>query len=200
MPKIVDKEQKRKEIATLSKKLLLAKGIAHLTVAEVAKNAGIGKGTIYQYFKNKDDIVFAIIDAFVQQELDALDADLGQLEKFEDKLFRYFDFLLSSKQPYRQKQLKNYLEYLSISIVSSDASMQAFNLDCRDKFKKRLHKIVDEAIEKKEIKPQAKDLVLGLYSVEKGFVLLSGLESDGAVDVEMRQFLNALLVLMKEQK
>jgi len=75
LPKIVDKEQKRLEIASKSKELLIEKGIAKLTVSEVAKNAGIGKGTIYQYFSSKDDIVFAVIDAYIEDELIRLDND-----------------------------------------------------------------------------------------------------------------------------
>ena len=60
MPKIVDKEQKRREIALSCSNLIHEIGIRKLTVAQVAKTAGIGKGTIYEYFENKDDIVLKL--------------------------------------------------------------------------------------------------------------------------------------------
>ena len=54
MPKIVDKEQKRREIALSCSNLIHEIGIRKLTVAQVAITAGIGKGTIYEYFENKE--------------------------------------------------------------------------------------------------------------------------------------------------
>jgi TetR/AcrR family fatty acid metabolism transcriptional regulator len=36
------------------------KGFQNATIAEIAKDAGIGDATIYEYFKNKEDILLAI--------------------------------------------------------------------------------------------------------------------------------------------
>ncbi len=55
-PKVVDKEQRRKEIALSCLDLIHDVGIKKLTVSQVAQTAGIGKGTIYEYFENKEDI------------------------------------------------------------------------------------------------------------------------------------------------
>ena len=197
MPKIVDKEQKRLAIATACIDLFIERGITDLTVSEVAKHAGIGKGTIYHYFKNKNDIVFTIIDTFIQEELQKLDHDLAKMQHFDQKLYRFFDFSLSQHLPYRQDQLKSYLEYLSVSITSSDNKMQEFNKECRKKFRIRLDRIIDEAIEKKQVKPQAKDLVQGLYATEKGFLLLCGTENVQDAPQKMRQFLDAMIQLMR---
>ena len=43
---IVDKVQKRSDIAFSCKKLILDKGIKNITISEIAKTAGVGKGTI----------------------------------------------------------------------------------------------------------------------------------------------------------
>ena len=59
---IVDKIQKRKDIALACKELFFQNGINDLTISQVAKTAGVGKGTIYDYFKNKEDIVFEIVN------------------------------------------------------------------------------------------------------------------------------------------
>jgi AcrR family transcriptional regulator len=197
LPKIVDKEQKRLEIANCSKELLLQKGFAKLTVSEVAKNAGIGKGTIYQYFSSKDDIVFAIIDAYIADELQKLDSELEKLPCFEQKIYRYFDFILSVAQPMRQKQIKSYLEYLSVAIVSSDEAMCRFNQECKHRFKSRLRAIIENAVAAKEVKACAIDMLDGLYALEKGFVLMYATEKDASVDVQMRAFLDTLVNLVR---
>ena len=36
------------------------KGFQNATIAEIAKDAGIGDATIYEYFRNKEDLLLAI--------------------------------------------------------------------------------------------------------------------------------------------
>ena len=50
LPKIVNKDEKRRTIALSCVPLLEEVGIKKLTIAQVAKKAGIGKCTIYEYF------------------------------------------------------------------------------------------------------------------------------------------------------
>lgn len=54
-----DPERKR-QILTSAIKTFGEKGFQNATVAEIAKDAGIGDATIYEYFKNKEDLLLAI--------------------------------------------------------------------------------------------------------------------------------------------
>ena len=53
---IVNKEEKRRTIALASKNLLLEHGIKNITISKIAECAGVGKGTIYEYFSNKEGL------------------------------------------------------------------------------------------------------------------------------------------------
>lgn len=81
---IVNKEEKRRAIALSSRELLLEHGIKNITISKIAECAGVGKGTIYEYFTNKEDIVFEIISVFIaehEKELYALiDEDITTKE------------------------------------------------------------------------------------------------------------------------
>lgn len=57
MPIIVDKDAKKREIALAALPIFAEKGVAKTTVIEIAEAAGVGKGTIYEYFANKDAIL-----------------------------------------------------------------------------------------------------------------------------------------------
>ncbi len=83
---IVNKEEKRRSIALSSRELLLEHGIKNITIAKIAECAGVGKGTIYEYFSNKEDIVFEIISVFIAEHEKELYA------------FKYFKLLLSKHQ------------------------------------------------------------------------------------------------------
>ena len=67
MAKIVNKEEKRNIIVLASIKLFSQKGFQKTSIDEIAKSVGVAKGTIYLYFKNKEEIIFAIWDIITKQ-------------------------------------------------------------------------------------------------------------------------------------
>ncbi len=65
-PKIIDREARRKEILMAAMKVSAAKGIKNVKIDEIAEAAGVGKGTIYEYFSSKEEIFGASIVEFLQ--------------------------------------------------------------------------------------------------------------------------------------
>lgn len=65
MAKIVDKEQKKAEILDAAVRVLGRKGIAGTKIQDIADEAGIGKGTIYLYFRNKEEVLTSILERHV---------------------------------------------------------------------------------------------------------------------------------------
>jgi AcrR family transcriptional regulator len=55
-----------------STKLFLANGFRGTTVQEITDAVGIGRGTLYYYFKSKDEILERVIRAFSKEFLDGL--------------------------------------------------------------------------------------------------------------------------------
>ncbi len=54
---IVDKEKKREDILIAALEVFAEKGFQRATIKDIAERAEIGKGTIYEYFKDKDEII-----------------------------------------------------------------------------------------------------------------------------------------------
>ncbi|EKD42643.1 MAG: hypothetical protein ACD_73C00075G0006 [uncultured bacterium] len=81
-----DKRQKIMQAAT---KVFAEQGFYNSTVADVARVAEVADGTIYLYFKNKDDLLISIfehsMDFFIQavrEEIDLVDDPIEKLRKF----------------------------------------------------------------------------------------------------------------------
>jgi AcrR family transcriptional regulator len=66
MPKIVDKEQKRIEIARKTMPLLAKYGFENTPIRKITTEAGIGKGTFYDYFTDKEDVLNEIIRLVIE--------------------------------------------------------------------------------------------------------------------------------------
>ena len=61
-----NKIKKRKCILDAAIKLFSSKGYEQTSIEELAREAGIGKGTVYSYFHNKRDIVKAFCDDILE--------------------------------------------------------------------------------------------------------------------------------------
>ena len=55
-PKIVDVEEKKKGIIQAAIGIIARRGLAQTKMEDIAQAAEIGKGTLYEYFKSKDEI------------------------------------------------------------------------------------------------------------------------------------------------
>lgn len=62
------KENVKYIIIEATQELLSQKGISDISLAEIAKKAGISKGTLYYHYKSKDEILFDIMDKYLQEQ------------------------------------------------------------------------------------------------------------------------------------
>src|SRR5689334_20378591 len=58
---------KRERLVAAAVQLLYEQGVERTTLADIAKAADVPPGNVYYYFKTKDDVIAAAIDAHAQQ-------------------------------------------------------------------------------------------------------------------------------------
>jgi AcrR family transcriptional regulator len=56
-PKIVNKEEKKRQILLAAMQVFSKKGLKNSRMVDIALAADIGKGTIYEYFRNREEIL-----------------------------------------------------------------------------------------------------------------------------------------------
>ncbi len=195
---IVDKIQKRRDIAMSCNDLLLEKGIKKLTVAEVAKTAGVSKGSIYDYFENKEDIVFEIIRSHIADYQEKFTQKLTTNETTKEKILYLFDFILNEDELFMQHQ-NIYKEYISIDLCSQNENMCSFNNESGDFFRSIITALIKEGVEKNELKKESLELVNGLLAVEKGFLLIQWTEKRD-IKKELKTFLEVIFNLIEIKK
>lgn len=57
-------EERRADLLAAGQALFVAKGISATTLEDITNRAGVSKGLFYQYFRSKDDLVFALQEQF----------------------------------------------------------------------------------------------------------------------------------------
>lgn len=60
--KIIDKTLKRKSIATAALDVIAEKGYHNTRIQDIAVRAGVGKGTVYEYFNSKEEILLEVFE------------------------------------------------------------------------------------------------------------------------------------------
>ena len=73
---------RKKEIIESAKKLFAKSGYYETHVESILREAKIGKGTFYLYFKNKEDLFITILDDFLTE----WEEDLAKIKTEEDPL------------------------------------------------------------------------------------------------------------------
>jgi TetR/AcrR family transcriptional regulator, fatty acid metabolism regulator protein len=69
-------------------KVFAGSGFFNSKVADVAREAGVADGTVYLYFKNKDDILVSIFNHYMENALAAGKAKLAETDDPVEKLRR----------------------------------------------------------------------------------------------------------------
>jgi len=158
---VVDKEQKKKDIALSCKALILEFGINNITVSQIAKAASVGKGTIYEYFKNKEDIVFELIDVLMQEHNEQKRIELEKSTSTREKVKKFFDFFYN-EQDYELREI--YKEFIAISIMNPSEELLTFQTECYEFYAQWMKDILSS---------QPDDLILGLFASVKGMYMMS---------------------------
>ncbi|MCP4703890.1 MAG: TetR/AcrR family transcriptional regulator [candidate division Zixibacteria bacterium] len=89
-PKVVDKQKKREKILRSALKVFSDRGIADFKMIDIANTAGIGKGTIYEYFSGKEDIITGCFNIFMHDFGDILVSGLSEMLNPKEKIQKFF--------------------------------------------------------------------------------------------------------------
>jgi AcrR family transcriptional regulator len=82
-------DDKRQRILDTARKRFRHYGFRKTTMQEIARDAGVAVGTVYLYFKDKDDLLIAGTEEYVTQHRRQAEAILASDASAADKLRRY---------------------------------------------------------------------------------------------------------------
>jgi len=71
-----DKTSNRTRIIDTASKLMADKGIKQTTLADIAREAGISRGTLFYYYASKNDLIYDILEKHLSDLTDAIFASL----------------------------------------------------------------------------------------------------------------------------
>ncbi|WP_165877918.1 TetR/AcrR family transcriptional regulator [Pedobacter psychrotolerans] len=122
--KHLSKSLREQEIINAADYILTTVGVRDFTVDKVIGHLGVAKGTIYKYYKSKDDVLAEVsvkgltilLNHFkesVQKEkdqMDGLNSLVMAFYKYYLKYPKYFELFTHMERPEFQSEMRNYLK------------------------------------------------------------------------------------------
>lgn len=136
--------QKGKYIKILraSVKVFAKNGFHNSKISQIAKEAGVADGTIYLYFKNKDDILIRLFE----EKLDEIISDLEtELSKIEDPTEKFSTFV--KKHLSMVEKNKNLAEVISVELRQSHKFMKEYHPEKFGEYLNILSRVIREGKE-----------------------------------------------------
>jgi AcrR family transcriptional regulator len=160
----VDKNEKKRAIALAAIPLLAKSGLVKTSVEAIAKEANVAKGTVYLYFKTKEEIILEIWN-YVNELMDE-----NRKEKFKscssasEKLIVYFDFSILEEKHSIDILLKILAMNMSIILnLSHSGLVKNFKIE-RLKELEDLERIIKEGVHLNEFKQVDTLLIAKLFA------------------------------------
>ena len=95
----------REEILSAAEKVFAAKGFFLTTMSDIAREAEFGTGTLYKYFRSKEELYFTLIDEKVEEINRLVKAELSQrtsaVERIKKALGLQFEFFERNRDFFR---------------------------------------------------------------------------------------------------
>lgn len=190
------KESRPKALALYQAVLeLLDEGrdIYSIKVSDITKQAGIGKGTAYEYFKSKEELIACALLNDVEEKMLAEKENLDRLPSFEEKISYAFDWILRHFR--EQKSFTRLLRLTTHPCEVSTALLEELSKRRTDACSppKRLFELCQEGKEKGQIRqeiPLSAACMLTLGSLMSFVIYLEGQENMPELgEEEMKNFL-----------
>ncbi len=195
---IVDKTKKRQDIAYSCRELLIQEGFSHITISKITQTAGISKGSFYDYFENKEDLVFEVVSQMIDEYNQKLQSKVAMQKSTKEKIKVLTAFFYQDE--FRELR-EIYAQFAAISLVEKNEAIAAFQRKNHKFYKKWVEEIVQDGIKKGEIQKSALNLIDGIFAALKGFFIsFRVMQREDELEEQINSFLDAVFNLIEVEK
>lgn len=139
---------KRERILEAAVRVFASKSFYTATVAEIAREAGVADGTIYLYFKNKDDLLIRLFEERMEEINEGIRAAIAPFERPLEKLRAFI--LHHLREVERKPELG---EVLIVELRQSSKLMKEYEARAFREYLGILSAILDAGIADGSIRP-----------------------------------------------
>jgi AcrR family transcriptional regulator len=199
-----EKEQRKQVILSAAEKIFYEKGFETATMQDIADYCELSKGTLYLYFKTKNELCIAIysksLEKFREELIERINQTNDSIQKIKNITFCFIDFI--DKHPAYYQAILNYRQHRSLCSEDSEfikkSSIQHLEIA------NLIRKIIDEGIIKKDISSgiDPKQIANLIWNEKTGILSCTTLSNKDGLDYEacksVNYFIEIIIKAIKE--
>ncbi|GAA0352831.1 TetR/AcrR family transcriptional regulator [Bacillus horti] len=173
MPPIVSeeyKEKKKEQILTSALACFAQKGFTAATIDDIVAHSGISKGSIYNYYKSKDDIYIDLLNTNTSHYMEQITEQFSKLHSAIDKITFLFDHYINVDPQDEQRLGYVSVFYEFIFHSTRDEDIHALVTKRKNHLLKLMKDIIEQGQQAGEVK---KELDPELYAY-KFWIMIDG--------------------------
>ena len=157
------KKTKRSRIISAAVKIIARKGFVEAKIADIAKSAGVSEGTVYEYFKSKEELLLSLSKILLERNLKHLNETFEvktPLKKLRRMIRRHFSLYLTDR------------DFLKVFLLHMQHNSRFYGSIAYESFR-QYYQVVENIIEegkdngnfRRDVNPRVfRNLFLGTFS------------------------------------
>ena len=137
---------KRTVILDAALKTFVKRGYSETKVAEIASEAGVAEGTLYNYFQNKEDLLLALFDEKWGGIIDEIEKKINRLDDPNDKLKAVFSLVVRMF-----KKNRHLAELFMVDVKQSSIFLTNYTINRIVEFLDLIEDILEEGKKKRDL-------------------------------------------------
>ncbi len=169
--------ERREQIITAAVSVFSRLGFHEARMDDIVQESGLSKGALYWYFKSKDDIITAIMNRFIDREIEGMESALKQEAPVSEKLLRLHEMFI--EEMWEMMGLMPIL-YEFYAAATRKPSVRKALLRFFEPMRKLLSALLKQGVENGEFKSVDVDVIaVDLIAFYEGLLLLAVLDPEG---------------------
>ncbi|MGD1044772.1 MAG: TetR/AcrR family transcriptional regulator [Bacteroidota bacterium] len=174
-----EKEHRKEEILDAAQKVFFEKELATATMDEIAETAELSKGTLYLYYKSKEDMYLGVLmrgmeELHIEYERIGL-SDISTVEKMVKLEKAYVDYFFKNRKFFR---MTNFLQSPHFHKQVSDEMKQSCDAEGQ-KVWNVIDSVLQRGVEEGVLRPDFNPIELGVIIWSNMTSLLSRIDNEG---------------------
>ena len=174
-----EKEHRKEEILDAAQKVFFEKELTTATMDEIAEKAELSKGTLYLYYKSKEDMYLGVLmrgmeELHTEYERIGL-SDISTVEKLEKLKASYIDYFYKNRKFFR---MTNFLQSPHFHKQVSDEMKQSCDTEGQ-KVWNIIDSVLQHGVEEGVLRPDFNPIELGVIIWSNMTSLLSRIDNEG---------------------
>jgi AcrR family transcriptional regulator len=162
-------EIRRNQILDAATKVFVRQGFQHARMDDIVEESGLSKGTLYWYFKSKEDIINAILHRLFTGDLAYLENMMQAEGTASERLIQLTDHRITGLQQ-MSSLVPIIFEFYAVAVHQQ--SVKQFINEYFQHFRALLEELIQEGINNGEFrKVDARDTAISITSLYEGLTL-----------------------------